>query len=104
MFSIRARSQSLDLQAGDKDVESDARRVAQLAPGEAIENSAQIARAAFTTVYMGTVNSSNATRDRARRLAEEIGADHLDVKVDTAIDAMAQLFAVITGRTPRFKV
>ena len=30
-------------------------------------------------------------------------ADHLDVKVDIVIDAMAKLFEMITGKTPRFR-
>ncbi len=34
----------------------------------------------------------------------QIGADHLDVKIDTVVDAMVKLFAVITGRTPIFRV
>jgi len=34
----------------------------------------------------------------------QVGADHLDVKVDSVVAAMAQLFALITGRTPRFGV
>ena len=34
----------------------------------------------------------------------QIGADHLDVKMDLVVDAMAKLFSVITGKTPRFKV
>ena len=29
--------------------------------------------------------------------------DHLDVKVDIVIDAMAKLFEMITGKTPRFR-
>ena len=57
-----------------------------------------------TTVYMGTVNSSQETQQRARRLADQIGADHLDVKIDAVVDAMAKLFATITGFTPRFRV
>ena len=52
---------------------------------------------------MGTVNSSGTTRQRAQTLADEIGADHLDVKIDQAVEAMAKLFAFITGRTPKFK-
>ena len=53
---------------------------------------------------MGTVNSGSATKDRARNLAKQIGADHLDVKVDIVIDAMAKLFEMITGKTPKFRV
>ena len=58
----------------------------------------------FTTVYMGTVNSSKETQQRAQRLADQIGADHLDVKIDAVVDAMAKLFATITGFTPQFRV
>lgn len=34
----------------------------------------------------------------------QVGADHLDVKIDTVVDAMAKLLSVIVGRTPRFRV
>jgi NAD+ synthase (glutamine-hydrolysing) len=85
-------------------VESAAKRVAQLADSEAVTQPAVLAKAVLTTVYMGTVNSSSATRERAQRLADQIGADHLDVKLDSAVSAMAQLFSLITGRTPRFRV
>ena len=34
----------------------------------------------------------------------QIGAQHLDVRIDSAVDAMAALFATITGCTPRFRV
>ena len=49
------------------------------------------------------VNSGEATKKRAAALAKQIGADHLDVKVDLVVNAMAKLFTVITGKTPRFK-
>jgi hypothetical protein len=50
------------------------------------------------------VNSGEETRQRAAELSAQIGSDHLDVKIDMAVTAMAQLFTVITGRTPRFRV
>ena len=34
----------------------------------------------------------------------QVGADHLDVKIDTVVDAMAMLLSTIVGRTPRFRV
>lgn len=34
----------------------------------------------------------------------QVGADHLDVKIDTVVDAMARLLSAIVGRTPRFRV
>jgi NAD+ synthase (glutamine-hydrolysing) len=64
----------------------------------------QLAHRLLTTVYMGTENSSEETRARAATLAAEVGADHLDVKIDLVVAAMTRLFAMITGRTPRFAV
>jgi hypothetical protein len=34
----------------------------------------------------------------------QIGADHLDVKIDAVVSAMASLLSSIVGRTPRFRV
>lgn len=34
----------------------------------------------------------------------QIGADHLDVKIDTVVNAMAALLSGIIGHTPRFRV
>ena len=79
-------------------------RVGQYKEGEKIGTAQDLANRIFTTVYMGTVNSGSETKKRARNLAKQIGADHLDVKVDIVIDAMAKLFELITGKTPRFRV
>lgn len=68
-----------------------------------VQTAEQLAHQLLTTVYMGTVNSSEETRTRAGRLAGEIGASHLDVKVDTVVSAITSLFSLITGRTPKFK-
>lgn len=76
----------------------------QYKEGEKVGSAQELAHRIFTTVYMGTVNSGSATKDRARNLAKQIGADHLDVKIDLVIDAMAKLFEMITGRTPKFRV
>ena len=40
---------------------------------------------------MGTVNSSEETRSRARRLAENIGSFHSDLTIDPVIQAHEQL-------------
>lgn len=79
-------------------------RVGQYKEGEQVGNAEEFAHRIFTTVYMGTVNSGSATKDRAKKLAKQIGADHLDVKIDIVIEAMAKLFEVITGKSPRFRV
>ena len=79
-------------------------RVGQYKEGERVGSPEELAHRIFTTVYMGTVNSGSATKDRARNLAKQIGADHLDVKIDIVIEAMAKLFEMITGKSPRFRV
>lgn len=53
---------------------------------------------------MGSQNSSKATRERAKRLATEIGSYHIDMNIDTAVSALTNLFTAVTNFQPRFKV
>jgi hypothetical protein len=46
---------------------------------------------------MGSENSSNETRERARRVAAEIGAIHTDMCIDSAVSAIVSLFTIVTG-------
>jgi NAD+ synthase (glutamine-hydrolysing) len=56
------------------------------------------------TVYMGTLNSSQATRNRAANLASVLGAYHTAFNFDTVITALLSLFTQISGgRIPRFE-
>jgi len=48
--------------------------------------------------------SSEGTRKRAAALASEIGAWHLDVKIDSVISSLVSLFTLVTGKRPKFKV
>jgi len=43
---------------------SDARRIGQYKEGERVDDPRELAGRLFTTVYMGSVNSSQETRDR----------------------------------------
>ncbi|EFJ48782.1 hypothetical protein VOLCADRAFT_90620 [Volvox carteri f. nagariensis] len=65
------------VKAGDPRVIADVRRVA-----------GQLAGRLLSCVYMGTVNSSYATRERARLLCEQIGAYHLSLSIDTVVEAV----------------
>ena len=56
------------------------------------------------TCYIGTENSSRETQKRAKQLAEEIGAYHLNINMDGLVNALQSLFTRITQKTPRFKV
>lgn len=59
-------------QAGDKRVAADIRRVGQYGDGEALPNAQALAGRLLSTVYMGTANSSDATRSRASELAQQV--------------------------------
>jgi len=61
-----------------------------------------IAAAIFHTCYMGTTNSSEATRSRAQRLGAAIGAYHLAIGIDPMVDAAVAVFGAACGRIPRF--
>ena len=51
-------------------------------------------------MYMGTVNSSQDTERRAKALAEEVGAYHLGIKMDSVVKALVGLFNFVTGMQP----
>lgn len=55
------------------------------------------------TAYMGSRNSSKQTRRRAKELAKQIGTYHIDLSIDTAVNALIRLFTKTTGRTPQFR-
>lgn len=67
------------------------------------DNAAELASRLLFTAYMGTKNSSKATRQRAKALAGQVGARHLDMNMDTAVAALTTLFTKFTGRAPQFK-
>jgi len=56
------------------------------------------------TCYIGTENSSRETQKRAKQLAEQIGAYHLNINMDGLVNSLQSLFTRITQKTPRFKV
>merc|ERR550537_1612201 len=58
--------------------------------------------AVLHSIYMGTSNSSNATRSRAQRLSEQVGAYHMGVSIDTVIESLVILFSNTFGKTPKF--
>ncbi|KAL4439201.1 hypothetical protein ABPG77_004103 [Micractinium sp. CCAP 211/92] len=90
--------------AGDDEVLADAVRIGQYSEGERPLDAAELASRLLTSVYMGTENSSQETQSRAKDLAKQVGAYHLNVKIDSVVAAMTNLFAAITGRMPRFRV
>jgi len=55
------------------------------------------------TAYLGTVNSSKETRERANKLAEELGAKHIDGSIDDAIDGIKKTAYQMTNFVPKFE-
>lgn len=58
---------------------------------------AEHVRERFTTAYLGTSNSGDVTRDAARSVAEALGARHLEVGIQAAVDTHHALCEQLTG-------
>eukprot|EP00920_Eleutheroschizon_duboscqi_P000806 GHVT01002075.1.p1 GENE.GHVT01002075.1~~GHVT01002075.1.p1 ORF type:complete len:450 (-),score=9.67 GHVT01002075.1:217-1566(-) len=54
------------------------------------------------TCYMSTVNSSVSTRNFSAILADQLGAYHVDAKIDTITQALLSVFKTVTGQIPMF--
>lgn len=93
-------------EAHNEQVLTDARRiVGEPADSSWVPASPQaLAERLFVTCYMGTANSSEATRSRARSLASAIGSCHYSFDIDTAVSAVLQVFQLVTRCTPQFRV
>ncbi|KAI3840511.1 hypothetical protein MKX03_000798 [Papaver bracteatum] len=89
---------------GDEQVKADAIRIGHYTDGQYPTDSKEFAKRIFYTIFMGTENSSDATRSRAKLLADEIGSWHLDVSIDTVISSLLSLFQTLTGKRPVYKV
>lgn len=93
------------IRARDATVRSDVNR--WLEAGETpdrLANPAVLANRLLYTCYIGTENSSRETQKRAKQLAGQIGAYHLNINMDALVTALQKLFIRITRKTPRFKV
>ncbi|KAJ5176837.1 Glutamine-dependent NAD(+) synthetase [Penicillium canariense] len=90
---------------GNEQVIKDVRRLcAKPADSDWLPSSPQeICMCIFHTAYMGTQNSSHETRDRAKRLAQDIGSYHIDFNFDTVVTAIMNVFTVVTNFQPRFR-
>lgn len=62
----------------------------------------QFANHILHSCYLGTEHSSRATKDRAQKLAAEIGGYHLTASIDLMVTAMVKVFTMLTGKTPRY--
>lgn len=89
---------------GEGPVTAEVRRLLDLKEGVAVPTDPEaLANCVLHTCFMGTENSSRATRDRAAALAEQIGAYHSTITIDTAVSAVVGVFRALTGKTPQFQ-
>jgi NAD+ synthase (glutamine-hydrolysing) len=87
--------------AGDAAVAADLARILDLPAGEAPPSEPrQLARRLLTTAYLPTRVSGSASRARARALAEALGADHLEVELQDAVDALQAASGAAAGGDP----
>lgn len=95
------------IQQGDANVLSDLRKITKT-PEFMPTSSQEIAHRVLHTCYMGTANSSDATRNRAATLARQIGAYHNDALIDAVVRAVVWIFlsfisiGKMRGVAPRF--
>ncbi|CAO0790766.1 unnamed protein product [Mucor circinelloides] len=89
---------------GNRHVLEDARRLAGEGDSYTPTDPREFAHRIFYTCYMGTENSSNETRKRAKDLAEVIGSYHTDINMDTVVKSIHGLFTLVTGKSPKYKV
>ncbi|CAG8460443.1 9537_t:CDS:10 [Cetraspora pellucida] len=64
----------------------------------------EFANRIFHTCYMGTVNSSKETRERAKKLANTIGCYHIDMNMDSIVSSVCTVFNLVTNKAPRFRI
>ncbi|KAL8771461.1 MAG: hypothetical protein Q9209_003131 [Squamulea sp. 1 TL-2023] len=93
------------IQGGNAQVLRDAREIA----GEADDSDwvpttpQDLCERIFCTTYMGSKNSSSATRQRAKDLAHDIGAYHVNIDIDNVTTAIINVFYSWSSWMPKFK-
>ncbi|EFJ22527.1 hypothetical protein SELMODRAFT_267968 [Selaginella moellendorffii] len=92
------------IEEGDEQVLNDAIRIGNYENGKVPKSAEEFANRIVFTVYMGSENSSAQTLNRAAQLASQIGASHMDLKIDKIVSALVSLFTSLTGKVPRYKV
>jgi len=86
---------------GEEGVLADVRRVTG-DPGYTPTEPQELCNRLLVTCYMGSENSSEETKARARKLSQQIGSYHLHIVIDTAVKAVLGIFSLTTGQFPKF--
>ena len=89
--------------AGDEQVIADVRKVTRKAAPWLPADAKELCGMILHTCYMGTENSSAATRGRAEALATELGAHHTLADIGPMVKGVIATFEAITSKSPKFK-
>lgn len=92
------------VQEGDRHVIEDVRRVARYGEDELPTSARELCSRIFFTFYLGSKNSSDETRNRAQRLAEEVGATHHSVNIDKVTETFESMAFDVFDKKPQFKL
>jgi NAD+ synthase (glutamine-hydrolysing) len=85
------------------DTNINSRHVTSLIDKSLIPTPTELCSNVLHTVYMGTQNSSQATKNRASLLAQTVGSFHTNLYFDTVIQALLTMVSSITnGKIPQF--
>jgi NAD+ synthase (glutamine-hydrolysing) len=64
----------------------------------------ELCKKIFYTCYMGTKHSSTETRDRAKKISDEVGSTHMYIEIDDVTQSILEVFEKNIHKTPKFKV
>lgn len=94
---------------GNEQVLSDLQHLLSRSEGRATEDvstddisPALITGTVLHTIYMGTSNSTDATRLRSEALARDISSYHSWFSIDLVVDAVVSVFSTLSQRTPKY--
>ncbi|KAF2009610.1 glutamine-dependent NAD(+) synthetase with GAT domain-containing protein [Aaosphaeria arxii CBS 175.79] len=91
------------IEAGDETTLADLRRITGEKDFKPTQPQEIISRI-LHTCYMGTVNSGEDTRSRAKRLSERIGGYHSDITIDEAVTAHEAIITKALNFSPKYGV
>ncbi|RKO97911.1 hypothetical protein CXG81DRAFT_27171 [Caulochytrium protostelioides] len=97
---------TVDAEAERQQLIRDARRVAGLDPvhSDYVPTDArELCGRLLHTCYMGSANSGPVTRERAKKLADAIGAYHFDLNIQGVVDSVLTVFQTVTSKALRYK-
>eukprot|EP00308_Calcidiscus_leptoporus_P012045 CAMPEP_0119398570 /NCGR_PEP_ID=MMETSP1334-20130426/140909_1 /TAXON_ID=127549 /ORGANISM="Calcidiscus leptoporus, Strain RCC1130" /LENGTH=743 /DNA_ID=CAMNT_0007422437 /DNA_START=11 /DNA_END=2242 /DNA_ORIENTATION=+ len=89
--------------AGDEQVLADARRITRQPVDWIPSDAKELCGLILHTSFMGTAQSSSQTRDRAAKLAAQLGAYHAPAVIDPMISGVLAVFRAVTNKEPAFQ-